>query len=87
MLKKIEIDYIRSIIEPLVANEFEVDKLIDDRGVLLTVKLAPSDIGKIIGKNGETAKAIRRLIRQYGMANDQHISVKIYEPNKDIENK
>ncbi len=82
-----ESEYLESIIKPLIINEVLIEKIVDDRGILLTVKLEKEDIGRIIGKQGETARAIRRLIRQFGMANDKHIAVKIYEPNDTTENR
>ena len=77
-----EVRYLESIISPLIIGGVSIDKATDDRGVLLTVRLDKEDIGRIIGKGGETVRAIRRLVRQFGMANDQHIAVKIYEPTK-----
>ena len=81
----IEVDYLEAIINPIIKGDVKIEKKIDERGVLLTVKLDQEDIGRVIGKKGETARAIRRLIRQYGMANDMHIAVKIYEPDKAVD--
>lgn len=78
-----EIEYLKSIIRPLISNDLEVERTDDERGILLTIKLATEDIGKVIGKGGETARAIRRLIRQFGMSQNMHISVRIYEPGKE----
>ena len=75
-----EVDYLREIIDPLIEGSVDVQKTTDERGVLLTVTVDKSDIGRIIGKKGETAKSIRRLVRQFGMARNQHIAMKIYEP-------
>lgn len=52
----------------------------DEMGVLLTVKVAKEDMGRIIGKEGNTAKSIRSIIRAIGMAENARISVKIDEP-------
>ena len=49
-------------------------------GVLLTLKVAQSDMGKIIGRAGNTAKAIRTLLRVVGMKNDARVNLKIDEP-------
>ena len=78
-----EVEYLETIIRPLIANTVNIEKTVDDRGILLTVKLEQEDIGRIIGKQGETARSIRRLIRQFGMTNDKHIAMKIYEPNRE----
>jgi len=75
--------YLIAITEPLVEGLVTVTRITDDRGVLLTLHIEkPEEIGKIIGKGGETARAIRRLIRQYGMAHEMHIAMKIDEPER-----
>jgi predicted RNA-binding protein YlqC (UPF0109 family) len=35
----------------------------DERGVLFTLTVAPGDMGKVIGRGGRTAKAIRTVVR------------------------
>ena len=35
----------------------------DERGLLITVRVGPDDMGKVIGKGGRTAKAIRTVVR------------------------
>jgi predicted RNA-binding protein YlqC (UPF0109 family) len=44
-------------------DSVEVSESVDDRGVLITVHVAPDDMGKVIGKGGRTAKAIRAVVR------------------------
>ena len=41
----------------------EVTESADDRGVLLTLRVAPEDMGKVIGRGGRTARAIRSVVR------------------------
>jgi predicted RNA-binding protein YlqC (UPF0109 family) len=41
----------------------DVTESSDDRGVRLTLRVAPDDMGKVIGKGGRTAKAIRAVVR------------------------
>lgn len=74
--------YIKSIVQPLVSypEDVKVDRKVDERGVLIELSLNANDMGKIIGKQGETARALRRIMRQYGMINESHISLKINEP-------
>lgn len=52
----------------------------DDMGELLTVDLHKSDMGVVIGKNGQTIGAIRHLIRVQGMGHGSKTSIKINEP-------
>ena len=41
----------------------DVTESTDDRGLRLTLRVAPDDMGKVIGKGGRTAKAIRAVVR------------------------
>lgn len=52
----------------------------DEMGVLLTLDVHPSDMGKVIGREGATAKAIRTLLRVVGMKYQARINMKISEP-------
>ena len=49
-------------------------------GVLLTLSVNQADMGKIIGRSGNTAKAIRTLLRVVGMKNNARVNLKINEP-------
>ena len=49
-------------------------------GVLIELTVAPEDMGKIIGKEGRTAKAVRTLLRVFGAKNNSRINLKIVEP-------
>jgi predicted RNA-binding protein YlqC (UPF0109 family) len=40
-----------------------VEESFDDRGPRYTVRVAPDDMGKVIGRGGRTAKAIRTVVR------------------------
>jgi len=61
-------------------NDVKLDKRIDEMGVLLTLDVHPEDMGKIIGRKGATAKAIRTLLRVVGMKNNARVNMKIKEP-------
>lgn len=58
----------------------EIKRTVDERGVLLELTVDPEDMGKIIGKAGATAKAIRTLLRVLGAKNDARFNLKIIEP-------
>lgn len=73
-------EYLRLIIDPLVISPFTVARIDDERGILLTLSLNKDDIGKIIGKGGATARAIRLIVRNYGVTRDLRIAVKIADP-------
>ncbi len=57
-----------------------VERRTDDMGVLLTLDIDPEDMGKVIGRMGNTAKAIRTLLRVVGMKNNARVNLKINEP-------
>lgn len=74
--------YLESILKPLLSNpdDLKIDRIQDEKGILLTLTVNGKDMGRVIGKAGATANALRLLTRQYGVLHDQHISVKINEP-------
>ena len=77
-----ETEYLANLIKPLVTLPGEVDIIhsVDDKGVLLTVRVNKEDMGRLIGKDGANANAVRTLVRQLGYTSDKRISVKIEEP-------
>ena len=54
-----------------------VEETRDDRGVVLTLKVAPDDMGKVIGRGGRTARAIRSVVRAAAARQDLHVRVDI----------
>src|ERR1035437_1852382 len=58
----------------------ERTRTIDQMGVLLTLVVHPDDMGKIIGKSGKTAEALRILLRVVGMKGNARVNLKINEP-------
>ncbi len=70
------------IVKELVDHpeDVKIDRKVDEMGVLLTLRVNPEDMGKIIGKSGNTAKAIRTLLRIIGMKDNARVNLKIEEP-------
>jgi uncharacterized protein len=58
----------------------KINRTVDEMGVLMTLSVDPTDMGKIIGRQGNTAKAIRTLLRVVGMKNNARVNLKINEP-------
>lgn len=75
-------DFVEFIIKELVnsPDAVSVTRTVDELGVLLSVKVAPEDMGLLIGRSGSTAKAIRTLARIVGMRNNARVNLKIEEP-------
>ena len=74
--------YLESVVKPLVDHPeaVQINRTVDEMGVLLTLDVHADDMGKIIGRSGNTAKAIRTLLRVVGMKNDARVNLKINEP-------
>lgn len=75
-------DFLEFAVKALVDNpdDVKVNRTVDEMGVLLTLDVHKDDMGKIIGRAGNTAKAIRTLLRVVGMKNDARVNLKINEP-------
>jgi len=58
----------------------ESNRVIDQMGVLLTLTVHPEDMGKVVGKSGKTAEALRILLRIVGMKGNARVNLKINEP-------
>ena len=69
---------VKSLVD--VPDEVKINRTVDEMGVLLTLSVSPLDMGKIIGRTGNTAKAIRTLLRVVGMKNNARVNLKINEP-------
>lgn len=74
--------FVETVVKAIVANpdDVKVDRTVDERGVLLTLHVNPSDIGYVIGRQGQTAKAIRTLAKIIGAKNNARVNLKIDEP-------
>ena len=57
-----------------------ITRSVDEMGVLLTLTVHPDDMGKIIGRDGNIAKAVRTLLRVVGMKHNARVNLKINEP-------
>lgn len=77
------LSFLRYVLESIVDDkgELSITSTIDDLGVLHTVKVSDRDMGKLIGKGGQTVKALRTLLRLIGGNTKQRINLKILEPS------
>lgn len=75
-------EFVEYVVKSLVSKPeaVEVNRKVDEMGVLLELKVDPADMGKVIGKAGATAKSIRTLLRVLGAKNDARVNLKIVEP-------
>jgi len=74
------------IIMALVENaeDVKIDSRTDEMGVLLTLHLNKEDMGRVIGKEGGTAKALRTILRAIGMTENARVNLKIEEPVESV---
>src|SRR3989338_347357 len=74
--------FLEYVVKSLVDNpdDVKVDRKVDEMGVLLTLKVNPTNMGQVIGRSGNTAKALRTLLRVVGMKHNARVTLKIEEP-------
>ncbi len=84
LIKDMELDlqFLDFVVKSLVdnPNDVKIKRTVDEMGVLLTLDVHPADMGKVIGRSGNTAKAIRTLLRVVGMKHNARVNLKINEP-------
>jgi len=81
-MAELDQEFAEYVVKAIVGNpdDVKVERKIDERGVLLELTVNPEDMGKIIGKEGRTAKALRTLLRVLGAKSNARINLKIVEP-------
>jgi predicted RNA-binding protein YlqC (UPF0109 family) len=75
-------EFLEYVVKALVdaPEAVSVVRSVDEMGVLLVLSVAPNDMGKIIGRDGNIAKALRTLLRVVGMKHNARVNLKINEP-------
>ena len=75
-------EYLEMIVKAIVNNpeDISVERTVDEMGVLLTLKTNPEDMGYVIGRRGQTAQAIRTLLKIVGTKNNARVNLKIFDP-------
>lgn len=75
----IDQQFVEYIVKTLVNNpdKVDVERDIDERGVLLSLSVDPEDVGRVIGKRGATAQSIRTLLRVLGTKNGARYNLKV----------
>lgn len=61
-------------------DQLNIEAQRDDLGILLTVQVSDRDMGKLIGKGGQTIKALRTLLRIVGGNANERVNLKVLEP-------
>lgn len=81
-MNELDTQFLDFVVKALVDNPqaVKINRTVDEMGVLLTLVVDQADMGKVIGRDGNTAKAIRTLLRVVGMKHNARINLKINEP-------
>lgn len=75
-------EFVEFVVKSLVDRPEDVrtERVVDEMGVLITLFINPQDMGQVIGRMGQTAKAIRTLLRVVGAKHKARVNLKIHEP-------
>lgn len=75
-------EFVEHVVKSLVdhPDDVKTERTVDEMGVLISLHLNPEDMGQVIGRSGQTAKAIRTLLRVVGAKNQARVNLKIVEP-------
>lgn len=78
-MSSIDQQFVEYIVKSLVEHpeDVSVDRIIDEKGVLLTLTVNPEDLGRVIGRRGTTAQSLRTLLRALGTKNSARYNLKI----------
>ncbi len=80
--KEFDQEFTEQIVRAIVNHPADVttDRIVDERGVLITLHINQEDMGYVIGRQGQTARAIRTLLKIVGAKANARVNLKIYEP-------
>ena len=81
MSTSIDQQFVEYVVKSLVGNPdaVQVERRIDEKGVLLELTVDPEDLGRVIGKRGATAQSLRTLLRALGTKNEARYNLKIVD--------
>ena len=74
-------EILESILKNLVENDsaISINQIEKDKLTIFEIKVAPEDMGKVIGKEGKIAKAIRNIIRAVGARERKKVTVEFID--------
>ncbi|MBU0596856.1 KH domain-containing protein [Patescibacteria group bacterium] len=74
--------FIEMVVKAIVNNPDDVktERTVDERGVLITLDINQADMGYVIGRQGQTARSLRTLLKIVGAKNNARVNLKINEP-------
>ena len=74
-------DVLQTIIESLVEekSEIQINQIDGEKNIVFEVKVAQKDMGRIIGKEGRIAKAIRTIFKAVGAREQKRITIEFLD--------
>ena len=81
-MAELDQEFVEYVVKAMVdhPDAVKTERKIDEMGVLITLNVDQSDLGQVIGRQGQTAKAVRTLLRVVGAKNHARVNLKINEP-------
>lgn len=75
-------EFVEYVVKAIVnhPDDVKTERAVDERGVLITLHINPDDMGYVIGRQGQTARAVRTLLKIVGARNNARVNLKIHEP-------
>lgn len=73
------LELVKAITDQLVDDPTNVDIKVDEEKELITIYVEKCEIGRVIGKQGRIAKAIRSIVKSCGMKHNKRYTVEIEE--------
>lgn len=72
-------ELVELIAKSLVDNPemVQVNEILGEQSIILELKVAPEDMGKVIGKQGRIAKAIRTVVKAAAIKENKRVAVEI----------
>ncbi|MFA6161399.1 MAG: KH domain-containing protein [Patescibacteria group bacterium] len=74
--------FIEFVVKSIVnhPDDVKTERTVDERGVLITLHINQEDMGYVIGRQGQTARALRILLKIVGAKENARVNLKVFEP-------
>lgn len=76
-MKQLIEDIAKALVD--IPEEVSINEIEGEQTTVLELKVAPSDLGKVIGKQGRTARSIRTILGAAGMKLNRRFTLEIIE--------
>jgi len=76
-MKQLIEDIAKALVD--IPEEVSVSEVTGEQVTVLELKVAPTDLGKVIGKQGRTARSIRTILGAAGMKLNRRFTLEILE--------